>query len=459
MRRTLLATVIALFVLAAPAQAQDIAEQLEAIPGMTVVEEKAAPAPYRYFVLEFAQPNDHLKPLRGSFQQRLTVLHRGTDRPTVLHTSGYNVGTSPSRSEPTRLVDGNQVSTEQRFFTPSRPQPPDWTRQLTIWQAASDHHRIVAALDDLYRGRWLSTGASKGGMTSVYHRRFFPNDIDGTVAYVAPNDVVNAEDSRYTRFFERVGTPECRAALTAIEREALGARRADLRARFQATATAEGWTFGNTLRTVDRALEMVVLDTAWAFWQYRRVADCANIPPASAPTDQIYAFLDAVVSFSFYTDQGLEPYVPYYFQAGTQLGYPVPSFARLRGLTRYRGLYQPRALVPRQLRMRFEPWRMRDIDRWVRTRGSELLFVYGENDPWSAEPFELGRGTWDSYWYEAAGANHGANIAALTAPEQAQATAALQRWAAVAPARAARTAKVPKRIRGFDRNDALIRRR
>ncbi len=240
MRRTLLATAFALLAFAAPAQAQDIAEQLEAIPGMTVVEEKTAPAPYRYFVLNYTQPNDHLKPFRGSFQQRLTVLHRGTDRPTVLHTSGYNVGTNPTRSEPTRLVDGNQVSTEQRFFTPSRPQPADWTRQLTIWQAASDHHRIVSALDGLYRGKWLSTGASKGGMTSVYHRRFFPRDVDGTVAYVAPNDVVNHEDSRYTRFFETVGTPECRAALTALEREALGPRRGELLTRFQAAATADG---------------------------------------------------------------------------------------------------------------------------------------------------------------------------------------------------------------------------
>jgi PS-10 peptidase S37 len=108
--------------------------------------------------------------------------------------------------------------------------------------------------------------------------------------------------------------------------------------------------------------------------------------------------------------------------------------------------------------MRFEPQRMRDIDHWVRTRGSELLFVYGENDPWGAEPFELGHRTRDSYWYEADEANHGANIGRLTAAEQAEATAALQRWAGIAPARAARSAHVPKRIRGFDRNDALIRR-
>ena len=458
MTRTVLAAIAVAFALlgvpsVATAQSGDIAGRLEAIPGMTVLEERPAPAPYRFFVLSYVQPADHQNPLKGSFEQRLTLLHKDADRPMVLHTTGYNVRISPTRSEPARLVDGNQISVEQRFFTPSQPDPADWST-LNIWQAATDHHRLVDALDDVYPGRWLSTGASKGGMTSVYHRRFYPHDVDGTVAYVAPNDVVNAEDSAYTEFFDQVGSPECRAALTALEREALGPRRAALRERFAATAATEGWTFERTIGTVDRALEMVVLDTAWAFWQYSGEAACAGVPAPTASTDDIYGFLDAVVSFGFYTDQGLEPYIPYYFQAGTQLGYPVPSFDRLEGLLRYRGLYQPRSVVPRELPMRFEPQRMPDVDRWVKQRGSELLFVYGENDPWGAEAFELGRGTLDSYWYEAAGANHGATIAALTPAEQAEAMAAVQRWAGLEPPRTARAAA--PRVAALDSyNEAL----
>jgi hypothetical protein len=99
---------------------------------------------------------------------------------------------------------------------------------------------------------------------------------------------------------------------------------------------------------------------------------------------------------------------------------------------------------------------MRDVDNWVRHSGSELLFVYGENDPWGAEAFELGRGTRDSYRYEADGANHGANIAALTAAEQAEATAAVVRWAGVLATRSARAAA--PRITALDSyNEALDR--
>jgi hypothetical protein len=89
---------------------------------------------------------------------------------------------------------------------------------------------------------------------------------------------------------------------------------------------------------------------------------------------------------------------------------------------------------------------MRDIDRWVRRHGSRLLFVYGENDPWSAEPFTLGRGTRDSAVYYQTGGNHGSSIAGLDADDAAAATRRLARWGGVAaqrPSMTTRSAGVP----------------
>ena len=454
--RVLVATVAAIGLLAAPARAQDIADQLRAVPGVTSLQEGTAPAGYRFFVMTFRQPADHTRPSGPAFDQRITLLHRDASRPMVLYTSGYNVSTGPSRSEPTRLVDGNQLSVEQRFFTPSRPEPADWSK-LEIWQAATDHHRLVQAFRTVYAGKWLSTGASKGGMTSVYHRRYYPGDVNGTIAYVAPNDAINAEDSRYTRFFRTVGTPECRAALLAVQRAALGPKRAELLARLQATAAEQGLTFEHTIGTADRSLELTVLDTPWAFWQYGSQDLCATVPPASASADALYDWIDGVAGWTFYTDEGIAPYIPYYFQAGTQLGFPLPSFRDLRGLTRYPGLYEPRAIVPRELPMRFEPLRMLDVDLWVRLKGSRLLFVYGGADPWGSEPFQLSPLTRDSLWYEVPGGNHGSNIAALTPAQQVTATAAVQRWAGATPAPQARSL-APAAVPGLDDNPGLDRR-
>ncbi|MEU9133116.1 S28 family serine protease [Kitasatospora sp. NPDC048540] len=421
--------------LAVPALAQapadgDIRDRLAAIPGMTVTEEKPAPG-YRYFLLTYTQPVDHRRPWLGTFQQRLSVLHRGEDRPTVLYTNGYTLGTTPSRTEPTRLVDGNQVSIEYRYFTPSRPEPADWSK-AGIEQAAADTHAIITALKPLYGQKWISTGASKGGMSSVYHRRFYPDDVAGTVAYVAPNDVDDREDSAYSRFFDHVGTAQCRSALDAAQRELL-VRRATLEPRYAADNAAAGNTF-TTVGSADRGYELGVLDVVWGFWQYSTEADCAAVPPVTATDDQLYGWLDTHSGIDSNSDQSLAAYTPYYYQAGTQLGSPNFDVSHLKGLLHYstKELYAPRTYVPRSIPMRFDPSAMRDIDGWVRHSAERILFVYGQNDPWGAERFTLGRGSEDSYVYTAPGANHGAKIAALSADQSAAATAALLRWAGVA---------------------------
>lgn len=410
---------------------EDIKDRILAIPGMSLIEEKPYPG-YRYFVLNYTQPIDHKHPSKGTFQQRVTLLHKDTSRPTVFFTSGYNVSTNPSRSEPTQIIDGNQVSLEYRFFTPSRPAPADWSK-LDIWQAASDQHRVFKALKKIYSQNWLATGGSKGGMTATYFERFYPKDMDGVVAYVAPNDVVNDEDSAYDRFFARVGTKECRDRLSGVQREAL-VRREPLEKKFAAYAAENNLTF-DTVGTLDKAYEAVVMDYVWAFWQYSLLADCASVPAdAKNATDQeIWDSVDGISGFSAYADQGLATYTPYYYQAGTQLGSPDIEQPWLGNLSRY-GYQPPRNFVPRSIPMKFQPSAMRDVDSWVRNNARQMMYVYGGNDPWGAEPFRLGKGARDSYVYTVDGGNHGSKIAGLTADEKARATAAVLRWAGVAPA-------------------------
>ncbi len=436
----LLASVLVLLSPATVAHAADdpLLAKLQAIPGLTVVSETPVEG-YRFFTLTYRQPADHKNPRQGTYEQRLTLLHRSESAPTVLFTSGYGLAATPrpARTEPTALLDGNQVSVEHRFFSPSRPAPADWS-DLTIWQEATDEHRIVTALKSIYAAKWIQTGGSKGGMTSVYHRRFYPDDVDGVVAYVAPQDTVNPADRAYDKFFETVGPADCRKALDTVQQEALR-RRDRLVPRLEADAAANGWTYETTLGTADRAFENTVLDTVWAFWQYSTVADCPTVPAATATDEELYAWIDGIAGWSFYTDEGLEYYWPYYYQAASQLGWPSLRFDHLRGLTRYPGLYQANTQLPKELRRHHNPVPMVDIDLWVRTQSQRMLFIYGQNDPWGAERFTPSRR--DSHLYVAPGANHGANIARLGAADAAAATATLRRWAGVtAPVTSKRSA-------------------
>ncbi|WP_045557676.1 S28 family serine protease [Streptomyces sp. FxanaA7] len=428
----------------------DIKDRLLAIPGVSLIEEKPYPG-YRFFVLGFTQPVDHRHPSKGTFQQRITVLHKDTARPTVFYTGGYNVSTNPGRREPTQIVDGNQVSMEYRFFSPSRPDPADWSK-LDIWQAAGDQHRIFKALKKIYGKKWISTGGSKGGMTATYYERFYPKDMDGVVAYVAPNDVVNKEDSAYDRFFAKVGTKECRDRLNAVQREAL-VRRAPLEKKYAEVAAAEGYTF-DTIGSLDKAYEAVVLDYVWGFWQYSLLADCdSDVIPKDAKKatdDEIWTSIDTISGFSFYTDQGLTPYKPYFYQAGTQLGAPTIKFPHIeKKYIRY-GYQPPRNFVPRDIKMKFQPYAMRDVDTWVRNNAKQMLFVYGQNDPWGAEPFHLGKKARDSYVFTAPGANHGANVAGLVEAQKDLATARILKWAGVAPAAVQQDPSKAKPLAKFD---------
>ncbi|MFC4493430.1 S28 family serine protease [Streptomyces ovatisporus] len=435
---------------AATAADTDIKDRILAIKGMSIIEEKPVDG-YRFFLLNYEQPVDHRNPEKGTFKQRLSLLHKSEKSPTVFFTSGYGLNEEPRRSEPTQMIDGNQVSMEYRYFTPSRPDPADWSK-LDIRQAADDQHRVFTALNDIYGKRWISTGGSKGGMTATYYRRFHPEDMDGTVAYVAPNDVNNKEDSAYYDFFEEVGSEKCRDRLNSTQHEIFD-RRGEMVDRLKKWAKEGKYTF-KLAGSADKAFELVAQDLVWGFWQYHsEEEECGDVPTKDAETGELWDWANEIGGWEAGTDQGIEYYTPYYYQAGTQMGSPDYESPLLDDVRKYPGLNTPRTYVPRDIPMKFDRKAMKDIDSWVRKNASRMLFVNGESDPWSAEPFSVGKGTEESYVLEAPGANHGANIAGLGKDDKAKATAALLKWAGVKSADDAQPKRMTKYDAELDRPD------
>lgn len=414
----------------------DLLDRLRLIPGMTVTEVPIDP-PYRFFQMVYQQPVDHDHPDGATFGQRMTLLHRGFAAPVVLHTSGYYEYDQPFAAELTGLLDGNQIEVEQRFFSPSRPDPADWSL-LTIAQAAADHHRIVQALKPIYGGVWLATGASKGGMTSIYHRRFYPDDVAATVAYVAPISFA-APDPRYDPFFDTVGDAACRQALESYQHRLLE-RRTEMLTRMTTWARQNGYTYQRESGEAG-AFEDAVIDFEWGFWQYGSYSACSSVPGAGATDDELWDYLVQSGSLDYYDDAGIEYFLPYYYQADTQLGYPDEPTGHIDDVLETQD--QMRDELPDGVTATYDDGAaMNDVDQWVKSDGARLMFIYGGFDPWYAGHFDLGGAT-DSFLYVVPQGNHGSQITDLQPADEAEAYATLQRWTGVSTSLRAARARRP----------------
>jgi hypothetical protein len=283
-------------------------------------------------------------------------------------------------------------------------------------------------------------------MAAVYHRRFWPGDVDGTVAYVAPNSLSTA-DPAYVDFLEAVGTPACRQALKDFQHAVLAAR-----AEVEPAIAADAGALGDGFETfgVSKALDYAVVEASFSFWQYGPGEPaCADIPPASASAAELTAFLNDVMGgphgvVEWMGDGSLAYFAPYFYQAATQLGAPaVPQDHLLDVLPgRVPADDVPERYPPLGVEKPWDGTAIPDVMDWVTTSGERILFVYGESDPWSARPFEPTAAN-DAYRYVVPGGNHGASIAALPAADRAAATAALRRWAALPAASALHAAQAP----------------
>ncbi len=413
---------------------EDIAEYLATVPGLTFTEETTDQPGYRRFLITLEQPLDHDTPEGRTFGQRMVLHHADRAAPMILYTSGYMLFGDDYLSELGGMLGANQVSTEQRFFDQSIPQPlqaGDWSH-VTIAQAAHDHHRVVEALAPYYRAPWVSTGHSKGGMTSIYHRRFHPGDVDATVAYVAPISF-GAPDYRYSSFFDAVGPTGCEQGLEALQREAL-TRFSAMLTRAEQEASAWGYQYTRWEGGLPAALEDSIVGLTWSFWQYAGGASCGDVPGTSATDSQIYSFVSAYGGIGT-PDSTLESLQTYFFQAATQLGFPGTDSSYLSDLLQYQNASVQ--MPPDGAETTYDAGAaMQDVANWVSAQGSELMFVYGQWDPWYAGAFDPGNAT-DSHFFVVPGANHGALIGDLDPADRTLALEVIERWTGVQPMAAA----------------------
>ncbi len=379
---------------------------------------------YRQFEIQFEQPVDHQDLGSEKFLQKLILLHRDFASPMVLQTSGYAIF-GVRKTSVTKLFKTNQLQVEHRYFADSTPKSQDHNF-LTIQQSAADFHAITMSFKKLYTKKWINTGASKGGMTSVYHHRFYPQDLDGTLALVAPLSY-SKFDERYIDFVSKVGGNDyatCRQKL-------LDAQNYLLQHRENVLPTLTG-TY-KILKDKEIAFEHAVIELAFTFWQYSKPRDteCSNVPSGDDGISRYISFLSEANSVErSYADEGVGKFLSYYYQAGTQLGGPGADLQSLSKHLKFAKTYEIDSYVPEIKNIGFDYQAMLDVEGWAREAG-KLMFVYGEFDPWSAGAFLVNESKGQSFKFIQPKGNHGSDLGGLTAADRKIAVKALAGWLGV----------------------------
>jgi len=327
------------------------------------------------YQLVLNEPLDHNNPEAGTFKHYVYLSHVEETMPVVLVTEGYNA--RPRTYEMSKILKGNQVQVEYRFYGKSRPDSIPW-QYLTNDQTVEDYHQLVTKLKRLYTGKWISTGISKGGETVLIYKSKYPWDVKVAVPYVAPL-IDGQEDPRTQEHINTVGTDECRAKIVAFQRQVLVKRDSVL---IEISKYAELKNMSFTELSTDEALEYAVLEFPFSFWQWG--AKCEDIPNSTATAKELFDYVNGVVGISFYNDETYQDLLPSYYQHMTELGYYGFDTAPVKDLIEV--VHEPTNLrfAPAEVDLTYNKEYIMEVRDFAENKGKQILYIYGEYDTWGA---------------------------------------------------------------------------
>ena len=415
--------------IAATAQESDFYKQLAALPGVsdiTTLSSRNYKEKYQLFITQQLVPGN---PAAGTFKQRVFVGLKGIDRPTVIVTEGYSAdyASRPYFSEElSELMNANIVVCEHRYFSQSVPEPCNWD-YMTINNANADLHNIRQTIGKVFKGKWVSTGISKGGSTCTYYRAEYPDDVDASVAYVAPISRA-LEDGRHEKFLnKKVGTKEDREKMKALQAEFMR-RKPKLVNMLDTFCTNRDYKFNIP---IDQVYDYEVLELEFSMWQWGRPL---SIAPKNYDSDvKWFQFLVDEVGPDYFTCPN--GYLPFYYQAEREFGYYGYDVRRLgkenRSIPTAEN-YLKTVMLPADMRdIKFDNTVYKFTCKFLKKNDPTHLFIYGENDPWTSS----GVASWlnckkksNMKVYVQKGGSHLARIRTLSDSQQAEVRGKLKNW-------------------------------
>ncbi len=397
----------------------DILTLLSALPGIEVTEiDPQHDFCERQFQIDITQPLDHDNPGGSTFKQRIYLSHVDESLPVVFFPSGY-WSKATTLYELTEIMAYNQIAVSHRFYDGAIPDILDW-QYLTIKQAANDFHKIVEVFKQVYPNAWISTGRSKSGMSAVFHKRFFPDDVKATVAYAAPLPLGNP-DQRYMTWLDAQGTADCQDKTKQFQRSLLK-NRAVLEPMIE--DYYEGLN-SSPCCGKDIVFEWLVTEYRYTFWQQQN-PDCLTIPDSTASATELYNHLLQICwHASSYSENQSTTTLAYHYQLLTEFGDIVYDNAHLIDLLNDTDGSTISLLAPANTDLTFNAAVMTDIVNWLQSSGDNIIYIYGGMDYNTAVGIDL-TGAADALKIIEPTGDHGILISELT--DQQLVLSSLESW-------------------------------
>lgn len=353
----------------------EIYQWLKSIPDIDVKPIKADSIFLEAYEIMITQPIDHNNPDGLKFKEQIFLSHVDKEKPMAIELDGYAVNNRTA--ELSRILGCNQIMVEHRYFGESIPEPFDW-KYLTIKQAAADHHRIIELFKQFYKGKWVSTGISKGGSCAIFHGFFYPEDVDASVPYVGPLNL-SIDDQRVYEWIKSVSTPECREKVFNFQKICFE-KRDTLHPMF--LKNAEDKKLSYEIVGAERAYEYAVLEYSFAYWQWSD-GDCSRIPDENSSIKEIWDHLLVNGGVSYFSDKDIVGIQPFFYQCYTEFGYYAYEIDQFKEFIKFADGQTP-FFIPKKSNPTYDPRLLKDINYWASNNAKNFVFIYGGNDPWTS---------------------------------------------------------------------------
>lgn len=331
----------------------------------------------------FRQDVNHDVAGGNTFQQKVCIVFRGFDRPTILVTEGYMWYDFHDAEDLSVNLNANLVHVEHRNFGESYNRDNGVWEYETAAQTSADLHAVFQALKPLFKGKWMSTGNSKNGVTSIHYAYYYPNDMDLTAAFCAPF-MLSLADARFGDYLQNeISTEQNRKLMKQGIRKALN-----------------GGEDGIIFKSVCRMFESsgmktpafteyvsVVFDSFFQIFQYS--LDNEKAEKLTTLANDTEALVQQIASGI--QEGSDEEYYTYYVDCILQLGCADPGYSYYADLLDNTGFDKDKVILSflkdedHPLMSRYDSSLNNEVlNTFLPNTDHPVLMYYAKDDPWSA---------------------------------------------------------------------------